>query len=332
VSSNEYILLLQKQFSGFISAEESSLLSNWISESPEHERLAQEYAQVWSKSNNFNPEIALDMDQDFAMVIQKIGSSDIKAKRVPMSQWGLRAAAALVVLISATWAWQKFASNPQEMLLAEAKDAKTNIVLSDGSEVWLREGSKLYYPKHFRGMERTVKLDGEAYFIVAHNAQAPFQVLTEQGGKIEVLGTQFDVQCDKNSANASVLVKSGKVRFEPTMKSEGVVLTARQKAVYDVANKKVRVSNETSLNELAWQTGGLEFIDAPMVQSLKEIAEFYKVDIKVMTAEISNCTLTSPLTTGNSAKKVLENIATAYNFTLKQVSDQQFEISGKSCK
>jgi transmembrane sensor len=331
VSSNDYISLLQKKFVGSISAEESVLLSKWIHESPENERLSQAYAIIWDKSGSYDPDISVDLDQDYAKVIQKIGQTDIKTRRVSMGRWWLRAAAALVLLLCATWAWQKLASDEPDMLMAEAHSTKMQLKLPDGSEVWLREGAKIYYPEQFNKAQRQVKLEGEAYFVVAHDPKAPFQVLTEQGGKVEVLGTQFDVQCDKNSTNASVLVKSGKVRFEPVAKSEGVVLTARQKAVYDGADKKIRVSVETSLNALSWQTGGLEFIDAPMGESLKEIADFYKVEIAIATPAINDCSLTSPLTTGNSVKKVLENIATAYNFTLKQISEKKYEISGKAC-
>ncbi len=331
--SNEYISLLQKKINGTISADESLLLSNWLHEAPENEQFAQELVMIWDKSEHYNPELAIDLDEDYAKVIQKIGQTTHKTQRITMQTWWLRVAAAVLLLCGATWTWQRFASNSDKMLLAEANAAKTYLKLPDGSEVWLRDGAKLHYPEHFSETKRQVTLDGEAYFVVAHNAHAPFQVMMAQGGKVEVLGTQFDVKCNGKGHDATVLVKSGKVRFEPTAsKSEAVVLTARQKAVYDASNKLIRVSNETTLNELSWQTGGLEFIDAPMAKSLQEIATYYKVEIAVLTPEINDCKLTSPLTTGNSARKVLDNIAMAYNFTLKQISDTKFEISGKACR
>jgi hypothetical protein len=53
----------------------------------------------------------------------------------------------------------------------------SEIILPDGTKVFLNAGSRLAYPDHFTGDTREVMLMGEAYFEVKHNAKHPFVVL-----------------------------------------------------------------------------------------------------------------------------------------------------------
>ena len=81
--------------------------------------------------------------------------------------------------------------------VATARGNQYQIVLSDGSRVWLNSGSSLRYPVTFKGDSRTVHLAGEAYFEVAtrpmrNGDRQPFRVITADQS-IEVLGTEFNV-------------------------------------------------------------------------------------------------------------------------------------------
>src|SRR5579863_965406 len=68
--------------------------------------------------------------------------------------------------------------------------AQKEMVLADGSKVWLDAGSELKYPPKFTGSERLVELSGEAFFDVAGNAERPFRVRIKDA-EVEVLGTFF---------------------------------------------------------------------------------------------------------------------------------------------
>ena len=67
-----------------------------------------------------------------------------------------------------------------------------HLVLSDGTRVWLNADSKITYPVAFNGNTREVRLEGEAFFDVKKNGQAPFTVNTDRL-KVRVLGTRFNV-------------------------------------------------------------------------------------------------------------------------------------------
>lgn len=95
------------------------------------------------------------------------------------------------------------------ILLPQGKVAK--IVLPDGSRVWLNARSSLIYPNKFlTGQPRKVKLNGEAYFEVAHDKSRPFIVETEKV-QTRVLGTSFNVR-SYNNENPIVTLVSGSVQ------------------------------------------------------------------------------------------------------------------------
>ena len=95
------------------------------------------------------------------------------------------------------------------ILLPQGKVAK--IVLPDGSRVWLNARSSLIYPNKFlAGQPRRVKLNGEAYFEVAHDKSRPFIVETEKV-QTRVLGTSFNVR-SYNNENPIVTLVNGSVQ------------------------------------------------------------------------------------------------------------------------
>lgn len=94
------------------------------------------------------------------------------------------------------------------ILLPQGKVAK--IVLPDGSRVWLNARSSLIYPNKFLpSQSRKVKLNGEAYFEVAHDKSRPFIVETEKI-QTRVLGTSFNIR-SYNDENPVVTLVSGSV-------------------------------------------------------------------------------------------------------------------------
>ena len=93
------------------------------------------------------------------------------------------------------------------------KGRQFNLVLSDGSKVWLNAASSITFPAAFIGKERKVTITGEAYFEVAHNAAIPF--IVEKGNtSVLVLGTHFNVNAydDETTLNVTLLEGSVNVR------------------------------------------------------------------------------------------------------------------------
>lgn len=331
-TNDEYILLLSKQFAGeILSPAEASLLSKWLNQAPENAQLAAEMQQVWTKASAFNKTFVLDLDADFRQVQARIRAETPSAKVVPIGQWLLRAAAMLALLIASVWAWQNFnpVTAPDSTLIASTDNQL--LELADGTRVWLRKNASLTYPAHFSAKARPVKLVGEAYFEVAHNPAQPFQVVLPTGDEVQVLGTEFGVSLSPDGSRSDVSVRSGKVRFSPKEKPDGVVLTARQSATYDRATGQLLVRQDATLNNLAWQTGGLEFVKTPLLQVVSDLEQHYNVKIDLLNPALNGCQYTSPRT-NQPIQKVLASMAIIYQLQVVETAQGQFELRGGKCR
>lgn len=333
MKENEYILLLFKRLSGDISPAEASLLSEWISQSPENERIVTEYTLVWEKSGSYSRQFSPNLEADFANIQAKIHAEERPVLRVQTSnfKW-MRAAAAVALLAVAIWGYKQLNTSAYYDAVASVEQVDKQLVtLSDGTQVWLRKGSSLQYAQSFAGKkERLVKLSGEAYFDVAHDPQHPFRVELASGAYVEVLGTQFDIQ---QSADAtSVLVRSGRVKFSPNSSSQAPVLTANQKAVFNRKANTLQVTTAPTLNDLAWQTGNLEFVRTPLSQVVLDLEKYYNVKISLRNPAMNNCLHNALLHTGKPLKDVLDGLALTYQLKVQEISKGEYTLSGGQCQ
>lgn len=328
-ANDDYILLLSKQFSGDITPAESAVLRQWLAQSPENEQLAAELRQVWEKTGGYAKMFSPDLDAAFRQVQQRIQIAEQpRTKVVPLRQRLLRIAAALALLLTAVWGYREIAAPPMLTATAAAEE-KRLVNLPDGSRVWLRRDAALEYPATFPSSERRVKLVGEAYFEVMHDPAQPFRVDLSAGEQIEVIGTQFNVR--QNETEKSVLVKSGKVRFNMENDRGEVTLEKGERAVYNRPAHTLQKMKVTTFNELSWQTGGLEFVKTPMHQVITDLEQFYNVKITLRNPTMRSCAHVSPLT-NQPIEKVLESLALTYDFRVTTPAPGQYELSGGNCQ
>jgi len=330
MEENRYILLLSKRLSGEINPKDCADLDLWLQQSPENGQLAAELERVWANSETYSPSFRPNLDAAYQQVQARIKAQSPVRWQATLGQKLLRAAAVLALLMTATWAWQHFAPAPVSTLMVEAIGTEPkHFELPDGSKIWLREGSRLHFAEHWDGAVRSVKLSGEGYFEVEHDPARPFKVELENGGSVEVLGTQFDVR--QTAEQTSVLVRSGKVRFSPNGMAEGPILTANQKAVFDHQAAKVRVTQLSSLNELSWQTGGLAFVNTPLAQVIADLEQYYGVKIELGNPDMLACPHSAPLT-NQPIEKVLQTLALTHQLKMRKKAEKSFELNGGQCR
>lgn len=330
MQENDYILLLNKKFTGEIDARELQILEAWIGESPRHAELATQYAQIWNQASVGEKQFSLDMDAEFRELKQRIARREgAPVKRVFMAQRWMRVAAAAVFLLAAVLGYREFAATGVEVVVVQAVNMdKRQIDLPDGSRVWLRRDGVLKYPKVFNGERREIELNGEAYFEVEHRPAQPFRVELPDNGSVEVLGTKFSVKYRAGEPEPSVLVRSGTVRFSPRGMINGPVLRDGEKAVFKPVSAQVIRSTVASFNELAWQSGRLEFVRAPMREVIADLEQYYGVKITVRNTALLHCLHTSPLMTGQPVEKALETLSTIYQLDVSNPAPGQFILSG----
>lgn len=151
-----------------------------------------------------------------------------------------------------------------------------HITLSDGTKVWLNAATKLDFPFSFTKNTREVFVDGEAYFEVAKNTSKPFIVHLIKGGRIEVLGTEFNINSyDSTAFNVSLV--GGMVNFK---KDEmAIVLKPGEQGKYE--NDKISRQQFDLKKVLSWRKGLLYFDQAPLHQISKDIERLFNVQVKI---------------------------------------------------
>jgi len=135
-------------------------------------------------------------------------------KRLYLRQWSLAAAAVLLLglVLSITIHFKNDNSIDQKFLLVKNQETSFSLVttLEDGSIVYLAEKASLQYPQHFSSNKRSVKLNGNAYFNVAHNKAKPFLIETNKV-HITVIGTAFNIK-SSNKSPFELSVSRGEVK------------------------------------------------------------------------------------------------------------------------
>lgn len=160
-----------------------------------------------------------------------------------------------------------------------------NLSLPDGTEIWLNSRTRIEYPVSFNKKERIVKLDGQAYFEVAHNDDSPFIVETSKG-RIRVLGTKFDVNAYSGQDNFETTLMDGTVEVAlPSQAGQTVVLSPDTKA--SLRGGKLEVTRVTDYDIYRWKEGLICFNNASFEEIMADFKRIYGIDIIVENTSVN---------------------------------------------
>ena len=155
-----------------------------------------------------------------------------------------------------------------------------NVVLSDGSKVWLNAGSSLTYLVSFIENDRKVSVKGEAYFEVSGSLSTEGKkrrFIVESGNmQVEVLGTHFNVNTfGDDGGNSKVTLLEGSVKINNG--NEKALLRPGQQAW---VKKKVKILDDVDLNMvMAWKNGYFQFDNASLQNVLKQVSRWYGIEV-----------------------------------------------------
>ncbi len=189
------------------------------------------------------------------------------------------------------------------------KGEKSQVVLSDGTRVWLNADSKFRYPTDFNDEDRTVYLEGEAYFDVAHHESQTFIVKTDDIN-VRVLGTRFNVKNYPEDEYIETTLVSGKIVVETGNNNEQtVVLKPNQKATFSKVKDKITVEDDTRREStqslpikkkpisiakvdtepiISWKDQELVFDNETLVEAGVKLERWFGVKIEVNNEELKN--------------------------------------------
>jgi transmembrane sensor len=179
----------------------------------------------------------------------------------------------------------------------------------------------LSYANSFAGeANRTVELEGEAFFDVAEDKTRPFIVKTGDL-QIRVLGTAFNVKAFKGDKLSETTLLRGKVEVGVNNTDDRTILKPEQQAVYARDLKKISVSTVQSEKIALWKEGALVFDNTPFSEMEIALERWYGVEIILTDESGSNCRFSSQFQ-NEPIIKVLE--------LLKATSGIEYLINGNT--
>ena len=208
--------------------------------------------------------------------------------------------------------------------IATPRGSRYQVLLEDGTKVWLGAASSITYPATFSGPDRTISLSGEAYFEVAHQAKRPFHVKIKSHKRqldIAVIGTKFNVSAYPEDPEVRTHVFEGSVKLSSG--SHAAILTKGEKIIFKggILQPKVKDSAQDWM-----QAGTLYFDNEDIKQVMRMIAREYNVEL-VYHGRARRTYLSGAISRKNPLKEVLQVIEYAidYDFLLEDGRVTVFE-------
>ena len=270
------------------------------------------YAYRFLSGISFRKEKLSPEDVDYALkrLISRIpNTSDIiltikRGKKIDYFTWFSRIAAILSIplLLTTVCFYLEFRNAQSEYFTSSFQGkacntfhaslgARTQVVLSDGSLVWLNSGSSLSSPAVFDSRSRNVELKGEAYFDVVKNEKIPMIVSTSDL-KVKVYGTKFNMNAYPEEKQIKITLEEGIVTIIPGNSREEHQLSPGYTASYKVENQKLQITKVGDMNSYTgWKDGKLLFHDETFAEIIKRLERWYNVDIQLTDSSLGTYTL-----------------------------------------
>lgn len=221
------------------------------------------------------------------------GKPALPVRRIKFPGEALKAAALAGLVWAASYAYYHKSGREEPLAMQTVSvpaGQRVNLLLPDGTNVWLNARTSLKYPVSFNRTERVMELDGEAFFEVAEDREKPFIVHTGKGS-VTALGTTFNVEAYASAAEFVTTLMSGSVSIRtPGSPAAPLVLMPEQKAVWTGDSLRVETIDDYSVYR--WVEGLICFKNESIPAIMKELEKYYGVRIRVRNREVRACSYT----------------------------------------
>lgn len=335
---------------GELSAEEAAELRRWVEADPERGEVLARLEEIWHATAP-SPELApagwdaeaelrrIRAEAGYAgRVIARVGPSfELIPRRRSRFAPVLAAAAVLAVVLGGGLLWRLRAPTPAPapapVAMAEYRTApgeRLSFRLPDGTQVMLAPGGVVRRPATYGVRDRTVQLEGEAYFIVTHDSTRPFAVYTARAVARD-LGTRFVVRAYQDEATTDVVVAEGAVAVgrggatpaagagDP-LSADSLVVRPRQRATITAAGQLVLARDIALDRYLSWTEGRLVFERTPLTEVARRLERWYGIGVRLADPSLGERRLTATLEDESSAEAV-DLVATSLGLSVSRAAN-----------
>ncbi|PSL36158.1 FecR family protein [Chitinophaga ginsengisoli] len=321
--------LLIKYLAGEASPEEAITIDEWVEQTPDNNRLLQQYLQVWSHAGKEGAYNAPDLQRELKRlnISASLPAEDHKTpvlralfiRRAVAAAFILVLGAALLVFLH-PW---KTTKTPPMLALTSPHDILRD-TLPDHSRVTLAPGGRLEHPAVFDGPDRTVQLQGEAFFSINPDASKPFIVRTGTAD-IKVIGTAFNVKTSNDSV--TIAVDNGAVLFFDN--HDSVIVKGGMQSVYRVDTHRFSVTKMESSNDYAYATKTFHFEATRLESVVSALEKAYNVKIVLENKRLADCTITTSFT-DMPIQYVMEVISASLSLQYR-ITGSTIYVQGNEC-
>ncbi len=343
MDTDSYLQLIHKQLTESLSAEEQGLLSTYLKSDVKHQHWADEIRLSWQLGKNIDtiPEVNVEEElnrmhirMDTIPMITE--TSERKSTAVPsiepnsnvrsmIPRYLVIAASMLALIAVGVWLFDSSGIDGiDSMQTITALNGTKSVNLSDGSKVWLKEGSTIKYPKEDT---REITLVGRAFFDVARDEMHPFTVSIEET-LITVLGTSFAVN-GAEDGRIELQVATGKVSM--SNEYDEIILEKGNAATYNPATENITQVDFKDPLKAPWKSGRFTFKNTTLANILIELEEYYEVEIELSNEKLSSCKKTTS-TPVKSINEVIQAISTQFQLSVRKITDTSFVLDGDQCQ
>ncbi|NGM66312.1 FecR family protein [Sphingobacterium sp. SGR-19] len=197
------------------------------------------------------------------------------------------------------------------------------LMLADGSQVWLNAGSELTYNTGFGTHNRALRLEGEAYFDVVKNPDLPFTVEIN-GQQVEVLGTAFNISAYAEEPMVKTTLQRGSLAVANN--DQKLILKPNQQAILDKNAKKIAMRDVNASSIAAWKDGIFDFHGMDVEECMRVIARWYQLDI-VYEEKVPSVLLGGKMSRGVRLSTFLEFLEANFDIHGEVTTDRKLIIT-----
>ncbi|MBI9068739.1 MAG: FecR domain-containing protein [Salinivirgaceae bacterium] len=313
-----YNILTKKFNSVSLSKNDHEILESWLS-SVNNQKLFKEYEKVWELTGKLEFVVNPNLDDEWNRFKTLRDSRKLSSKnKVRKLYVQIASAAASIIILFSIWGAYNII-NEQNNTIYLSNNLEKHIVLPDNSEVWLNKQSKLTVPNRFNKKNRTVLLEGEAFFEVEKDASKPFIIKTSDNTYTKVLGTSFNLRAYATESIVELQVIRGIVEFG-SEKSETAIVEKGRSISYNVIENKLNKISNINHNLISWHTKDFKFDNTQLSEVIKALERYVNREI-IIPKKLDTLRFT-----GNFNDPTLEDIAeilsVAFNWEYKIRKDK----------
>lgn len=322
--------LIGKVLAGEATTEEQLQVEQWARENEVNRKYYEHLQTIFDKSASANVQIQFDTDAAWRAVRAKITKQKAQdAKRKTQDEYwsGWKIAASITFLLGVVYVIYQWKDAPVQTFAVASDKVTVQDTLPDGSTAFLNKRSELSFEYNAKEKTRRVKLKGEAYFTVKHEADKPFVIETDEV-LVRDIGTEFNLKAYPDQDTIEIVVTSGEVQFY-TVKNSGLNLKAGEKGIYSKRSKEFYRIEKIDTNTLAYKTKVFSFNNTDLGAVVNLLNDVYSSKIKLINKDLRNCRLTANFKEDNP-DTIVEVIAETMGLTITRQGDEIL-LDGKGC-